>query len=100
MKKHQNITRREAKERKRLKNDPNALLEIKQRRYASMCAATGEPPFFFLFLEALNMGKGVEFLDGFKEKNGFIPKGILGSSETDGFQEYNEEICYQMARGY
>lgn len=100
MKKHRNITRREAKERKMLKNNPDALLEIKQRRYASMCATTGEPPFFFLFLEALNMGKGVEFLDGFKEKNGYIPKGTWGSSETVGFQEYNEEICYRMARGY
>lgn len=100
MKKHRNITRREAKERKMLKNSPDALWEIKQRRYDSMCAATGEPPFFFLFFEALKMGKGVEFLDGFKEKNGFIPKGFWGISETGDFQEYNEEICYQMARGY
>lgn len=98
-KQHRNVTRREQKERRRLKSLRNKQetelfnsrfgLNLSPEEYENAkndwsTDDPNEPPFFVLLQEARAFGMEKEFLEGYKKVHGDIPHGEIFVSGENG----------------
>lgn len=101
-KKHRNITRAEAKERRMLKR---SRLEYETLRFNKETGLNispdeyekakndwstddvDEPPFFVLLEQARAIGKEKEFIEGYKKVHGDIPHGAVIIGGEDGIED-------------